>query len=110
MVALRAADAPAFLAMARRLLPEGALKCDTPADPAPEARAALTARQHEIMALLAQGLSNKEIARRLSLSHFTVRNHIAQVFRALNFATRRQAMLWYETVVKAQAHAKSLPG
>lgn len=110
LVALRAAEAPAFLAMARRLLPEGALLCDARADCAAETRPALTLRQHEILQLLVLGLSNKEIARRLSLSHFTVRNHIAQVFRAFNLSTRHQAMQWYATVQQTQEHARSLAG
>lgn len=40
---------------------------------------ALTGRQHDILELLVTGLSNKEIGRKLNLSHFTVRNHISQV-------------------------------
>lgn len=50
----------------------------------------LTTRQRDILALLVEGLSNKEIGRRLSLSHFTVRNHISQVMRRLDASTRSE--------------------
>lgn len=52
----------------------------------------LTTRQREILALLATGLSNKEIGRRLDLSHFTVRNHISQIMRLLGASTRQEAV------------------
>ncbi|OJU67816.1 MAG: hypothetical protein BGO05_28215 [Rhizobiales bacterium 63-7] len=52
----------------------------------------LTARQRDILDLLTEGLSNKEIGRKLSLSHFTVRNHIAQVMRLLNASTRQEVV------------------
>lgn len=51
----------------------------------------LTSRQREILALLATGLSNKQIGRRLDLSHFTVRNHISQIMRLLGVSTRQEA-------------------
>ncbi len=49
---------------------------------------ALTERQIHILDLLAQGLSNKEIARALGLSHFTVRNHISLLFRLFEVSHR----------------------
>lgn len=52
----------------------------------------LTGRQRDILGLLAQGLSNKEIGRRLALSHFTVRNHISQVMRLLDASTRKEVI------------------
>ena len=52
----------------------------------------LTARQSDILGLLTEGLSNKEIGRKLSLSHFTVRNHIAQVMRLLNASTCQEVV------------------
>jgi len=64
------------------------------------ARAAppLTARQREIAALLRDGLSNKEIAQRLSLSLPTVKNHVHAVLERLQIARRsevRQVLLPY---------------
>ncbi len=48
----------------------------------------LTQRQREIMSLISRGHSNKEIARKLELSPFTVRNHVSLLFRMLNVQTR----------------------
>ena len=52
----------------------------------------LTARQREVLELLAKGLSNKQIARQLSLSHFTVRNHISQIMRLFEVSTRQDVV------------------
>jgi DNA-binding NarL/FixJ family response regulator len=53
----------------------------------------LTDRQHEILRLLCDGLSNKEIGRKLTLSDATVKMHMTAVLRALGVATRTQAVL-----------------
>ncbi len=52
--------------------------------------ALLTLRQQEILDFLLNGLSNKEIGRKLGLSHFTVRNHVSNILRILNFPCRRE--------------------
>lgn len=57
----------------------------------PEAQA-MTHRQRQILQLLAAGLSNKDIGRRLGLSHFTVRNHVSQLLRLLGVASRKAAI------------------
>jgi len=49
---------------------------------------ALTAREHEVLALIADGLSNKEIADRLVLSAKTVDRHRENIMRKLNLHTR----------------------
>lgn len=49
----------------------------------------LTDRQREIMDYLLHGLSNKEIGRKLGLSHFTVRNHVSNILRILGYPCRR---------------------
>ncbi|MBB3677220.1 LuxR C-terminal-related transcriptional regulator [Modestobacter versicolor] len=58
----------------------------------PERRALdrLTERQREVAALVAQGLSNEEIARRLFLSPATVKSHLTAVMRRLEVRTRTQ--------------------
>jgi two-component system nitrate/nitrite response regulator NarL len=48
----------------------------------------LTARQREIMLLVAQGLSNKEIARRLNISEGTVKVHLHQIYHSLGIRNR----------------------
>lgn len=53
------------------------------------APAMLTDRQREILHHLLDGLSNKEIARQLGLSHFTVRNHVSNILRLMGYNCRR---------------------
>ena len=62
-----------------------------PADPG----TALSAREREILDLLAQGLSNKEIGAKLNLSPFTVKNHLARVFEKLHVRCRTEAVMAY---------------
>ncbi len=54
---------------------------------------ALTDREREILALLAQGLSNKAIAARLYLSIRTVEGHLARLYTHLGIHSRTEAML-----------------
>jgi pimeloyl-ACP methyl ester carboxylesterase/DNA-binding CsgD family transcriptional regulator len=56
--------------------------------------AALTVRERGILSLLTEGLSNAEIAERLSLSEKTVRNHVSNVFDKLGVWTRAQAIVF----------------
>jgi len=58
----------------------------------PQEQAGLTARQFEVLALLAEGLSTEEIARRLLVATETVRNHIRGVLRELGVTTRLAAV------------------
>jgi DNA-binding NarL/FixJ family response regulator len=62
---------------------------DTPALIFPE----LTERERELLALLAQGLTNAAIAESLSLSPKTVRNHVSNIFSKLQVADRAQAII-----------------
>ena len=55
----------------------------------------LTPRQAEILALLAQGLSNKEIAHQLKISVPTVQNHVAALLAALVVKNRTGAATVY---------------
>ncbi|HFD6774886.1 TPA: LuxR C-terminal-related transcriptional regulator [Pseudomonas aeruginosa] len=52
---------------------------------------ALTPRQQAVLRLIADGLSNKEIGRTLSISPFTVRVHVSSLLRALEVNTRTAA-------------------
>jgi len=52
----------------------------------------LTLRQRQLVNLLAEGLTNKEIAAQLNLSEFTVRNHIHRILKLVDVRTRREAV------------------
>jgi DNA-binding NarL/FixJ family response regulator len=54
----------------------------------------LTAREREILALIAEGLSNKRIALQLGISEKTVKAHLTSVFNSLGVTDRTQAALW----------------
>jgi len=60
---------------------------------APQAFPDLTEREEEILALIAVGHDNAEIAGRLFLSLKTVQNHVSNIFRKLQVADRVQAAL-----------------
>ena len=75
--------------IARKLLQEVA----RPAEPQP-APEALTAREMEVLRLIAQGLSNQEIADRLVVSEPTVRAHVSRILGKLHLASRTQAALY----------------
>jgi DNA-binding NarL/FixJ family response regulator len=53
----------------------------------------LTARQRDVLGLLAEGSSTKEIARRLGLGEGTVKVHLAAIFRALGARNRTEAVV-----------------
>jgi DNA-binding NarL/FixJ family response regulator len=55
-------------------------------------RAQLTSRQLEIMALIEEGLTNKEIARRLCIELPTVKNHLHAIFARLDVSRRAEAV------------------
>ncbi len=56
--------------------------------------AALTQREREILALIAEGFGNADIAARLSISEKTVRNHVSNLFDKLGVWTRAQAIVF----------------
>jgi DNA-binding NarL/FixJ family response regulator len=64
----------------------------------------LTAREAEVLALLASGLSNAEIGQRLYLSHATVKTHINRIFAKTGVRDRAQAVRY------AYQHGLTAPG
>jgi DNA-binding NarL/FixJ family response regulator len=54
----------------------------------------LTPREREVLALLADGLPNKLIARRLDISEKTVKAHLTNIFQRIGVSDRTQAALW----------------
>jgi DNA-binding NarL/FixJ family response regulator len=54
----------------------------------------LSPREREVLVMVAEGLPNKVIARRLSISEKTVKAHLTSVFRQIGVTDRTQAALW----------------
>ncbi len=69
----------------------GGLRQSAPPPPAPPT---LTRREHEVMILLGEGLTDDEMARQLSLTVSTVRVHIFNMLRKLGLQNRQQAVLY----------------
>jgi DNA-binding CsgD family transcriptional regulator len=72
--------------------------------PAPAAAASgplnlLTSREHEVLALLAEGAANATIASRLVISEATVKSHVRHILRKLRAANRTEAVIRYQTLV-----------
>ena len=68
-------------------------KITQPASNAADNLAELTEREREILAFIAQGSTNTEIAESLTISVKTVRNHVSNIFNKLQVADRAQAAL-----------------
>lgn len=94
VAALRAAGA--------RLTPAGARALATTGEPGPDDP--LSAREREIALLVAQGLSNRAIARQLVISERTVEGHVAHVLTKLGHSSRAQIAVW------VAGHGAALPG
>jgi NarL family two-component system response regulator LiaR len=75
--------------VARKLIRE--IKQPTKLPPTPEP---LSEREGEVLALVARGLSNQEIADRLYISEKTVRTHVSNILGKLHLANRTQAALY----------------
>jgi len=61
--------------------------------------ALLTSREHEVLALLAEGAANATIASRLVISEATVKSHVRHILRKLRAANRTEAVIRYQTLV-----------
>ncbi|AUG58074.1 Transcriptional regulatory protein DegU [Acetivibrio saccincola] len=63
----------------------------------------LTSREKEVLALIAEGLINREIAKRLYISEKTVKNHVSNIFKKLNVTDRTQAAIYaYKNNITSQ--------
>lgn len=80
-------------AVTRRLIAEfaGSSSARRTATPAPEALDTLTRREREVLACLGEGMSNAEIAGRLSMAEATVKTHVSRLLGKLELRSRVQA-------------------
>lgn len=104
---VRAAGATAFLPKSasaalmidtlKRHMPAEAFPADAPSErgnaPGHVDTEGLTTRQIEVLALVCEGRSNKEICATLGLAEQTVKAHVSAIFRALRVTSRTQAVL-----------------
>jgi DNA-binding CsgD family transcriptional regulator len=90
--------------------PDGKLVAAPANSAASDPAEALSMREREVLTLLAEGLSNKALARRLNLSENTIKTHLANIYEKLGVAGRVQAVLAARrlgaAVVAPDAHPK----
>lgn len=87
LAAIRSAaqgHAPLDPRVARALLPSAT----------PRVKDTLSARELEVLALVAKGLANKQIGRALGISERTVKVHVGHVFRRIGVSDRTSAAMW----------------
>jgi DNA-binding NarL/FixJ family response regulator len=89
---IAAGDALLAPGVTRRLIGEFAQRQVTTAQPSP-ALEELTPRETEVLQLLAEGLSNPEIAARLVVSEETVKTHVSRILLKLGLRDRTQAVI-----------------
>jgi DNA-binding NarL/FixJ family response regulator len=93
-----------FNRIASALAPSSVTERDVIKEIHTQSSTSLTPRQRQVMELLVEGKSNKEIARSLSLGEGTVKIHMAALFRNLGVTNRARA-----AVVGAQIRSKLQP-
>ena len=85
-------------AVTRRVIEEFARRSRAPGSPRPEVLGELTERELEVLRLVAQGLSNAEIADHLVITRGTAKTHVGRILMKLGLRDRVQAVvLAYET-------------
>jgi DNA-binding NarL/FixJ family response regulator len=65
-------------------------------EPKVDYRGILTSREIDVLKLLGQGKSNREIAKELNITEGTVKNHITKIFNQVGVRDRTQAALWVQ--------------
>ena len=70
----------------------------------PPELAGLTAREREVLCLIATGASNREIAEALYISERTVKNHITSILSQLNLRDRTQAAMFASPFLPLLCH------
>lgn len=70
----------------------------------PDGSGALTSREREVLALVAEGLDNAAVSTRLSIAERTARNHLTSILAKIGVRTRAEAVAW------AWRHGHAGPG
>ena len=105
---IAAGDALLSPRVTARLIEAFARQPAVPAVP-PASLDELTPREHEVLALVARGLSNAEIADQLVVSRGTVKTHVERILMKLDLRDRIQAVvLAYETGIITPGRASDL--
>ena len=101
---VRTGDALLAPSITRRLVERFAPRPGGPGVPGRDL-SVLTPREHEVLGLIAQGMSNAELASALTLSEATVKTHVARILAKLDLRDRVQAVvLAYQTGLISPAH------
>jgi DNA-binding NarL/FixJ family response regulator len=96
--AVAAGDAVLSAAVTRQLLDQVARRLPAPVSRRPDELDGLTEREQEVLRMLANGLSNAEIAEALVVSEATVKSHVSHLLGKLGLRDRVQAVIYaYET-------------
>jgi len=96
--AVAAGDAVLSATVTRQLLDQVARRLPAPVSRRPDERDLLTEREQEVLRMLANGLSNAEIAAALVVSEATVKSHVSHILGKLGLRDRVQAVIYaYET-------------
>ncbi|MFJ6900617.1 response regulator [Streptomyces hokutonensis] len=94
---VQSGDAVVAPSVTRRLLDAYAHRLpdpDRPGEPADPRLARLTSREHEILLHMAEGLSNAEIADRVTLAEATVKTHVVRILAKLELRDRVQVVIY----------------
>ncbi|PRX97836.1 response regulator [Allonocardiopsis opalescens] len=103
--AVHSGDAVVAPSTTKRLLDRFVPHLDAPEPEGAERLAELTAREREVLVLVARGLSNGEIAAELVVSEATVKTHVGRILAKLGLRDRVQAVvLAYETGLVKSGH------
>jgi DNA-binding NarL/FixJ family response regulator len=84
-------EAPISRAMAARILDEFARGRQAPSGEDSDPAEGLTLREEEVLELVAQRYTNKEIAQQLTISEYTVKNHLSNILSKLHLRSRAEA-------------------
>ena len=96
--AVAAGDAVLSAAVTRQLLDQVARRLPAAVSRQPDELEALTEREQEVLRMLANGLSNAEIAEAIVVSEATVKSHVSHILGKLGLRDRVQAVIYaYET-------------